>query len=214
MGHVAGLPFLALALAAVLTVERLDKSVHQVHYWTAIVIVRTAATNFADFFSVDLRLEKLWVILALTIVLMLAIWLSWQFLWARRNDTIATRVTLLRADLPYWFCMFTAGTLGTVIGDYCSHDWHMGDAGASIVLSAALLVFVLIGRNWMLWALPFYWIIIVMIRAGGTVIGDFFASRNMFGLPLSTLISGLLFVGLLLVWKEQFDKNATVAPNP
>jgi uncharacterized membrane-anchored protein len=214
LGHVAGLPFLALALAAVLIVERFDSFVHQVHYWFAIVIVRTAATNFADFFSADLRLAKIWVMLALTIVLILAVWLSWQFLWSRRKDEGGARVPLLTADVPYWFCMFAAGTLGTVLGDYCSHDWRMGHAGASLFLSAALAVLVLVGRGRILWSLPFYWATIVMIRAAGTVIGDFFASRNMLGLPLSTLITGILFIGLLLLWKEPLQGRAAVASTP
>jgi uncharacterized membrane-anchored protein len=214
LGHIAGLPFLALALAVVLIVERFDTFSHQVHYWIAIVIVRTAATNFADFFSVDLRLAKIWVILALTIVLILAVWLSWQFLWSRRKDNRGARTPLLQADVPYWFCMFAAGTLGTVIGDYCSHDWRLGDAGASIFLSAALVVLVLVGRSRILWSLPFYWTTIVMIRAAGTVIGDFFASRNMFGLPLSTLITGILFIGLFLLWKEPSNGRVAVASNP
>src|ERR1700720_3463883 len=45
LGHVAGLPFLALALAVVVLAERFDRSVHEIYYWTAIIIVRTAATN-------------------------------------------------------------------------------------------------------------------------------------------------------------------------
>jgi len=53
LGHIAGLPFLALALAIVILAERFDRSVHQVYYWTAIIIVRTAATNFADFAAGD-----------------------------------------------------------------------------------------------------------------------------------------------------------------
>jgi uncharacterized membrane-anchored protein len=81
--------------------------------------------------------------------------------------------------------MFAAGTLGTVIGDYCSHDWRLGDAGASTFLSTALVVLVMVGRSRILWSLPFYWTTIVMVRAAGTVIGDFFASRNTFGLPLA-----------------------------
>lgn len=214
LGHVAGLPFLALALARVLIVERFDTFAHQVHYWTAIVIVRTAATNFADFFSVDLRLAKVWVMLALAIVLILGVWLSWQLLWSRRNDNDGSRPPLLQADAPYWFCMFAAGTLGTVLGDYCSHDWRLGDAGASLFLSAALAVLVLVGRGRILWSLPFYWATIVMIRAAGTVIGDFFASRNMLGLPLSTAITGILFVGLLLLWKEPSQRRAAVVSNP
>ena len=49
LGHVAGLPFLAVALAIVIVAERFDRIQHQIYYWIAIIIVRTAATNFADF---------------------------------------------------------------------------------------------------------------------------------------------------------------------
>jgi uncharacterized membrane-anchored protein len=213
LGHVAGLPFLAVALAAVLFVERIDQSVHQIHYWTAIVIVRTAATNFADFFSVDLRLAKIWVMLALAVVLVLAVWLSWRFIWSRREVDRDAPAPLLRADVPYWFAMFTAGTLGTVLGDYCSHDWHLGNGEASIVLSAVLLVLFVAGRGRLLWSLPFYWTTIVMIRAAGTTVGDFFAARNMLGLPLSTLVTGLMFIGLLLLWKEPSNGRVAVAEN-
>jgi hypothetical protein len=94
-----------------------------------------------------------------------------------------------------------------VIGDFCSHDWRLGDGWAAILLSAVLFALFLAGRNLLLWSLPFYWLIIVMIRAAGTVVGDFFAGRNMLGLPLSTLVTGLLFIGLLIVWKEPFKKR-------
>ena len=53
LGHVHGLPFLALALAVVLIGERFDRSVHQAYYWTAIIIVRTAATNVADLLCME-----------------------------------------------------------------------------------------------------------------------------------------------------------------
>jgi uncharacterized membrane-anchored protein len=41
-----------------------------------------------------------------------------------------------KADLGYWICMFISGTLGTVIGDFCSHNMGLDDAGASILLSS------------------------------------------------------------------------------
>jgi uncharacterized membrane-anchored protein len=207
LGHLAGLPFLAIALVAVLFVERIDNAVHEVHYWAAIVIVRTAATNLADFFSGDLRLAKIWVITALTFLLMLALRLSWRFLWSAKEYKGSDQSGLIRADWAYWVCMFVAGTLGTVIGDFCSHDWRLGDGWAAILLSGILFALFLAGRNLLLWSLPFYWLIIVMIRAAGTVVGDFFAGRNILGLPLSTLLTGLLFIGLLIVWKEPFKKR-------
>jgi uncharacterized membrane-anchored protein len=109
---------------------------------------------------------------------------------------------VLRADIGYWTSMFIAGTLGTVIGDYCSHDLHLGDGGACLLLVPILAVLFAIARNGLLRSLPYYWLTIVTVRAAGTVVGDFVAGRNMLGLPLGTLVTGTLFVALLALWRE------------
>jgi uncharacterized membrane-anchored protein len=211
LGHVAGLPFLAAALAIVIVAERFDRMRHQSYYWIAIIIVRTAATNFADFTAGDLKLPRVWVMTALTILLIAAVWLSCQFAWrwlANKTDD------LLRADLGYWVCMFIAGTLGTVIGDFCSHNMRLDDAGAAILLSPIVAILFLIGRRGPLLLLPFYWLTVVAIRAAGTAVGDFISGRNMLGLPLSTAVTGILFVALLVIWKEsaKTERAVVVAP--
>jgi uncharacterized membrane-anchored protein len=202
LGHVAGLPFLALALAIVVISERFDRSVHQAYYWTAIIIVRTAATNFADFACGDMKLPRLLVIVGLTAALLAALFASWQFAWRRQAGKNDTPDRVLRADIGYWTSMFIAGTLGTVIGDYCSHDLHLGDGGACLLLVPILAVLFAIARNGLLRSLPYYWLTIVTVRAAGTVVGDFVAGRNMLGLPLGTLVTGTLFVALLALWRE------------
>jgi uncharacterized membrane-anchored protein len=98
--------------------------------------------------------------------------------------------------------MFVAGSLGTVIGDYSSHDLHLGDGGASLVLVPILVLLFVIARNGLLRSLSFYWVTVVTVRAAGTVVGDFMAGKNMLGLPASTLVTGILFVCLLAIWKE------------
>src|ERR1700736_4962024 len=136
LGHVTGLPFLAAALAVVMIAERFDRTVHQAYYWTAIIIVRTAATNFADFACGDMKQPRIWVIAAVS--------MSWQLLWRRLAEKTGDGASVLRADLGYWTSMFIAGALGTVIGDYCSHDLRLGDGGASILLSPLLGVLFLV----------------------------------------------------------------------
>jgi uncharacterized membrane-anchored protein len=202
LGHVTGLPFLAAALAIVMVAERFDRTMHQIYYWVAIIIVRTAATNFADFACGDLKLPRLGVMAGLAIILALALWISWQWMWRQPADKTDQANPVLRADLGYWICMFVAGTLGTVIGDYCSHNLHLDDGGAALLLSSIMAAFFLAGRNGPLRWLPFYWSTVVAIRAAGTSAGDFISGRHMLGLPLSTLATGLLLVAFLAIWKE------------
>jgi uncharacterized membrane-anchored protein len=206
LGHVAGLPYLAIALLIVVVAERFDRLTHQVYYWLAIIIVRTGATNFADFAAGDLKLPRLWVMAALTVVLIAALWISWQFVWRQANKS----GNVLRADAGYWLCMFIAGTLGTVMGDFCSHNLHLGDAEAGLLLSAVVAALFLVGRHGPLRLLPFYWLTVVAIRAAGTAVGDFVAGRNMLGLPLGTAVTGTLFVALLLIWRETARPEQTM----
>jgi uncharacterized membrane-anchored protein len=90
--------------------------------------------------------------------------------------------------------MFISGTLGTVIGDFCSHNTGLDDAGASILLSPIVAVLFLAGRGGRPLLLPFYWLTVVLIRAAGTAVGDFISRRNMLGLPVSTAVTGALFI--------------------
>jgi uncharacterized membrane-anchored protein len=67
--------------------------------------------------------------------------------------------------------MFISATLGTVIGDFCSHDMSLDEAGASILLSPIMAVLFLAGRGGRFLLLPFYWLIVVLIRAAATAVG-------------------------------------------
>jgi len=145
--------------------------------------------------------------------LIVALVASWQLVWRRLADKMNGSDSVLRADTGYWTSMFIAGALGTVIGDYCSHDLGLGDGGASILLSPLLGVLFLVGRNGPLRWLPFYWLTVVMVRAAGTAVGDLVSGRNMLGLPLSTLVTGTVFVALLVIWKEQRRSDPVAQAN-
>jgi uncharacterized membrane-anchored protein len=199
LGHVAGLPYLAIALVLVMIAERFDRIQHQAYYWLAIIIVRTAATNFADFAAGDMKLPRSWVMAALLVLLVAALWLSLKFAWRHQS---AKGSSMLRADLGYWISMFIAGTLGTVIGDFCSHNMHLGDAGAAILLSPVVILLLFVGWRGPLRWLPFYWLTVVAIRAAGTAVGDYLSGRNLLGLPVSTAVTGVALLVLLVVWKE------------
>jgi uncharacterized membrane-anchored protein len=80
--------------------------IDRMRFWIAIVIVRTAATNLADFAAGDLKLPRIWVMAALAVFLVAALWLVWQFAWRRRA---AKTDNLLRADLGYWSACSSPG---------------------------------------------------------------------------------------------------------
>jgi hypothetical protein len=91
--------------------------------------------------------------------------------------------------------------LGTVIGDFCSHNMGLDDAGASILLSPIMAELFLAGRGGWLLLLPFYWLTVVLISAAGTAVADFSSGRNMLGLSVSTAVTGALFIAVLVIWK-------------
>ena len=213
LGHLKGLPLLAAALGIILLVERFDRFAHEGWYWSAIVVVRTAATNLADLLCGDLHFPRLWASVALAVALGIAVTLVWNA-WRRSMgprsmgrgatgrdaaDAAARKRLVLSADGAYWLCMLLAGTLGTVMGDYASHDLHLGDARAAVALGLPLACLFAAGGRGRIWLTGFYWVTVVMVRAAGTAVGDFLAQREVLGLALSTTATGVAFVVLLLV---------------
>ena len=75
-------------------------------------------------------------------------------------------------------------------------------SGRSIWTSPILGLLFVVARGGLLRSLWFYWLTVATVRAAGTAVGDLVASRGMLGLPLSTLVTGVIFVGLLIAWKE------------
>ena len=198
LGHLAGLPFLAAGFALILVAERYDRGVRELYYWIAIVVVRTAATNIGDLLAGDLKWPRPWVMAGIAVLVAIIVAVIHG---RRRRVGSDRRRELLTADGLYWIGMLLAGALGTVIGDYASHNLGLGDLMASVALGIPLTLLFAVGSGGPLWSAPFFWLTVVVVRADGTVVGDWFAGRHMLGLPLSTALSGLVFVALLLSWR-------------
>jgi uncharacterized membrane-anchored protein len=209
LGHLRGVPILATILLAILLIERRDDSEHEAYYWSAIVVIRTAATNLADLAIFDLKFPWLAVMAGLAIFLIASAAFDSAF-WSRPairgRNTDQSR--LPTTTWNYWLCMLIAGTLGTVAGDFTSFETGLGLAKSSIVLSFVLASVFYLGRGW-LQIILFYWLIVVLVRAAGTAVGDLFASKAVgLGLPLSTALTGALLVGTLMLWKERPRRRA------
>jgi uncharacterized membrane-anchored protein len=198
MGHIRGVLPLALVFAAILLTERRARSHSEIYYWLAIITLRTAATNLADFATHDLRLGFGWVAAGLAALLLLVLLLD--------------RFALPAADAPsglpptnglYWAAMLIAGTLGTALGDALSGDLGMGVGLASAMLGVVLATMFCLRAQPAFVTKGSYWFTIVIIRTTGTTVGDLLA--HSLGLEPSTALSGILLAGTLLLWRDRPD---------
>jgi uncharacterized membrane-anchored protein len=208
LGHIAGLPILAALFALVLIAERFDSFKHTAYFWSAIIIIRTSATNIGDI-GHDLRLKAPLVIAAFALALLTTI-LLWQAHVASKKGNSPQGSNTLSTTQVYWFGMLLAGALGTVVGDYFSFGLKLGTLNAALALGAPLALIFFLGRNGLLTNAFYYFLTVVFIRAAGTAAGDFVAHR-FFGLPLSTLISGIVFVAFLVLWREKTESVSSAA---
>ena len=211
LGIVSGLAVLAAIVGLAYFFERTDSRAHQVWYWLAIIVIRTGATNIADYMAFRMRLNMMGLCVALAVIIaVLAIWQA-RSVHANKVSHDGRLGGLPATNARYWWAMLAAGVFGTVLGDVCSHE--IGGGMASIVLSALLLVTLLVGRTGLLQTLYFYWLAVAVARTAGTAVGDWLAeSRDLnIGLPLCTVLTGLAFVGVLFVWRSRAEPQAVAA---
>jgi uncharacterized membrane-anchored protein len=122
LGHVRGILPLAVIFLAIVWAEKLLDWTTVAFYWLAIIVLRTMATNIADFATHDLKLSY-------PLFVLLLIGFGAAMIWADRfrTDTTPQRSAasvsaLPNADWSYWIVMLTAGVLGTALGDWLADD--------------------------------------------------------------------------------------------
>jgi uncharacterized membrane-anchored protein len=206
LSDLGGLLMLELIFAVIALANQWSRRGNEALYWLAILVVRAAATNLADLGIHRTHLDYITVSAGLAALLVAIL--------ALRRALSLQPVTcgLPRTNGLYWLAMLTAGTLGTVLGDGIGHMIHPITVGvpisAIIATGAVALIFARKTRLDMASAgAASYWAAIVAIRTWGTNFGDiaaFFLS-----LPVSMMLSGLLLVSTLIVWRE--PSNPTIA---
>jgi MYXO-CTERM domain-containing protein len=195
LGIAAGLALLALLAAAVFLIERRDEKPRLLYYWLAIILIRTGATNIADYAAFRLRVPQALLAIGLLAVIALGAGLS------RRGEVGEGGARPASTNGFYWMAMLGAGIFGTVVGDVCSH--RVGEGPAAVGLTAILLAVLFAGRrHWTeTWI---YWGAVAVARTAGTAIGDWLAENRLLniGLPVSTLATTLAFL-LVVATRER-----------
>jgi len=199
LGHIDGIPVLAIMFGAVLFAERRARIHTEVFYWLAIVLLRTAATNLGDLTTHDMRLPPQWVVGALAALMMLILWVVSRADNDQNRQWFGTPPTNAR----FWVLMLLAGTLGTVFGDFVAA--RIGLAASTALFVTLWSVVLTFGRHAVGSNRIGYWLTIILIRTAGTNMGDFLTDGDGFGLPLpiSTAVTGMLLLAAVLLWKPK-----------
>lgn len=201
LNKLVGLIPLTVLAAIVFALERRDRTPREAYYWLVIAIIRTGATNIADYFKKMISWPLFGAVLAVAMIATAI--LSLRHLDDADPDEVATeRQGMPRAGAAYWSAMLSAGVLGTFYGDVASKT--IGKPMAS--LSLLVLLLCMIGARTKLPAYRFwlYWLVVAVARTFGTAAGDLLADdpRLDIGLGLSTLITGLTFLAVLTLWSR------------
>lgn len=205
---VTGLLLLAILTVPLFVMERFDGRRHAFYYWLVIIIIRARATNIADYMQFRVRVPQLRLCLAL--VAMIALFGWWQQRVSNRRGVQADRASggLPDSGVFFWLAMLGAGIFGTVLGDVRSHAY--GQGLASIGLSIALAVALVVWRCAPGALVAVYWLTVAVARTTGTAIGDWLAESKMLdiGLAAATVISGIAMAVLLLSQSRRLNTAA------
>lgn len=209
--HLVGLIPLSIAFLILLAGEHRSSASTEAWYWTAVLVLRAAATNLADLATHTFGWSYPKVIAGLSALQLLA------------ASAVAPRLAALGADgAPrpaaggwYWLSLLTAGTLGTVIGDWTAEGLHLGTGISTLVLGGIFLIVLMLGRQSRWIPKLAYWSSMVAVRAAGTTAGDWLAFRDdpgldnglHLGLALSTALTCALFAVTLASWKASSGLN-------
>ena len=208
LGLIGGLPILVILFAGAYLAERTDNLSHDAYYWLCIIIMRTGATNIADYLAGrrGLSIDRLSLSIGLGLALAVLAW--WSARAERGLNDRPIRKSLPETDVRYWVAMLTAGVFGTVLGDF--FEKLIGQGMAAVILTIALTAALLIYRSAILKTAYAYWLAIAVARTTGTAIGDWFAENKMLnvGLSLSTLLTGFAFVAVLVLWRNRPQADA------
>jgi uncharacterized membrane-anchored protein len=226
LGNVAGLPYLAAALAAIFLLEKGSPWVSAAYFWAAIIVIRTGATNIAD------ATHTFGIYGVAMFPAIIAIFVFAVRHYKTRMDAGPQPAGMPKVDGFYWVCMALAGIVGTLMGDYGSalgglanygvahltgtapggfdFSWvQTGHIEATILFGGAMAAMML--RNSMTdLAKPYkYWALLALIRTAGTAVGDLLAHTPL-GLLNATILTGLCFTALIVAFYVVGKDNQAV----
>jgi uncharacterized membrane-anchored protein len=215
LGHVRGILPLAAIFLAIVWAEKLLDWTTVAFYWLGIIVLRTMATNIADFATHDLKLSYPIFVLLLIGFGAVMIWADGFRPYTAPQRTATSILVLPNADWSYWIVMLTAGVLGTALGDW------LADGGPGVYWASLIGMPLFAGAVWAAYryglSKPWYWIAITACRTWGTDLGDMLvalfrsAASRPVALWVSTAISAVLLASVIYFWTRREVASALTA---
>jgi uncharacterized membrane-anchored protein len=209
LGHVRGIIPIAAVFLAIVWAEKVVNWTTVAFYWLAIILLRTMATNIADFATHDMKISYPVFVLGLVIFMVLMLWAD--RLHGANNDSFAKdAMRVPTTDWLYWITMLTAGVLGTALGDWFAEDQglNLGFIWASVLGVPIFVAALWLGYRFGL-TKPWYWTAIVVCRTWGTDLGDMLVvlfrkvTNRPTALWVSTAITAALLVSVIVFWRHR-----------
>lgn len=198
--HIGPFPLLLVLFLLVYFIQQRSQRPREFYFWGLILIIRTAATNVADALTDELSLSLITILLGLGLP-----FLFYAIYWQQHRPKPISTPFVPDTSWDYWGAMIVAGVLGTVAGD-ALWQW-LGLSTAAWALGGITIIMVITGYRSYLALTAFYWLGVLWARIAGTAAGDWLAKnadRGGSGLTLysATLVSGVVFVVIALVWQS------------
>ena len=209
LGHVRGIIPIAAVFLAIVWAEKVLNWTTVAFYWLAIIVLRTMATNIADFATHDMKVSYPVFVLGLLVFMVLMLWAD--RLRGAENDSFAKEgMRIPTTDWLYWVTMLAAGVLGTALGDWFAEDQvlNLGFIWASVLGTPVFVAALWLGYRFGL-TKPWYWTAIVVCRTWGTDLGDMLVVlfRNGASRPtalwISTVITAALLASIIVFWRQR-----------
>ena len=117
-------------------------------------------------------------------------------------------------DMRYWLLLVVASLCGTNLGDFASGSLNLGFLGAFPAFAIVFVAIVLAAPRAAFMPESFYWLAIVVSRAGATDLADF--ATHQLRLPFPALLAAALFaLGAVIrigAWLGQSTLAVTMSP--
>jgi len=207
-GYALGSVIFASFFAVTVYLQMRSKTYRPEIYWLTMMATTTVGTTLADFADRSLGVGYF----GGSLILLSALLASLFVWWWRVGTTSMDSVTSSKAELHYWITIMASQTLGTALGDWLADTEGFGFVNAAVVFGGLIGLATILYFTTKVSRVLLFWVIFVLTRPLGAVLGDFLDKPiAQGGLALGRIEASLVLLALtvaLIVVSERRPRPA------